>query len=145
MACIPRSLLYTVDPNLVLVSFKTPFWCLSPLAALTKSRSIHELFPDQLHLNGIAIPVLTLGGGYWFPYSLEVILSHFSWFNFILESSQMVAPYIRGISVGRRPYQVLLPPDNSQGHWSTQPLHREKSAMAGVSNPFWFNSTLACH
>lgn len=63
MACIPRSLLYTVDPNLVLVSFKTPFWCLSPLAALTKSRSIHELFPDQLHLNGIAIPVLTLGGG----------------------------------------------------------------------------------
>lgn len=135
----------TVNLNLVLVSTKTPFWCLSPLAALTKSRSIHELFPDQLHLNGIAIPVLTLGGGYWFPYSLEVILSHFSWFNFILESSQMVAPYIRGISVGRRPYQVLLPPDNSQGHWSTQPLHREKSAMAGVSNPFWFNSTLACH
>lgn len=134
MACIPRSLLYTVDPNLVLVSFKTPFWCLSPLAALTKSRSIHELFPDQLHLNGIAIPVLTLGGGYWFPYSLEVI-SHFSRFNFILESPQIVAPFIRGISVGR-PYQVLLPPDNSQGHWSTQPLHREKSAMAGVSNPF---------
>lgn len=56
MACIPRSLLYTVDPNLVLVSFKTPFWCLSPLAALTKSRSIHELFPDQLHLNGICHP-----------------------------------------------------------------------------------------
>lgn len=84
----------TVDPNLVLVSTKTPFWCLSPLASLTKSSSIHELFPDQLHVICHSSPNSRRGRGYWFPYSLEVI-SHLSWFKGILESPQMVSPYIR--------------------------------------------------
>lgn len=72
----------TVNLNLVLVSTKTPFWCLSPLAALTKSRSIHELFPDKLHLNGICHPspnsrrggggllVSLFIGGHSFPFQL---------------------------------------------------------------------------